>query len=108
MGERLKKAKRKQNLQCQICSNRRIHTREKIQAIKAILRSFFHIKNLLLKTISFFSDPSMEVLLASMKLCANGNAFQQKEHVGWRIIDHRTGGTRRRRWKYILTGRQQQ
>jgi hypothetical protein len=71
----MKKAKRKQNLQCQICSNRRIHTREKIQAIKAILPSFFHIKNLLLKTISFFSDPSMEVLLASMNLCANGNAF---------------------------------
>jgi phosphoserine phosphatase len=107
MGERMKKAKRKQNLQCQICSNRRIHTREKIQAIKAILRSFFHIKNLLLKTISFVSDSSMDVLLTSTKLCANGNAFQQKENVERRIIDHRTGG-RRRRWKYILTGRQQQ
>jgi len=35
-------------------------------------------------------------------LCANG---EQKEHVEWRIIVHRTGGKRRRRrWKYILTG----
>jgi hypothetical protein len=34
----------------------------------------------------------MELLLASMKLCANGNVFQQKERVEWRIIDHRTGG----------------
>ncbi len=56
----------------------------------------------MLKTISFFSDPSMEILLAFMKLCANGNVFQQKKHVEWRIIVHRTGGKRRRRrWKYI-------